>query len=151
MKSLTPSSTQKTPPSPTQSPHSTTSTPKGAQVVTREIPIRDALREAMSEEMRHDERVLLMGEEVGAEVWLEKAPLKYDGLTYTEIWISEAQERMVLSVPQESWDELRQLCESEGVEAAVLGRFAPTGRLLLTSLLPLLHPICFMRRSCTVL
>ena len=73
-----------------------------------------------------------MGEEVGAEVWLDKAPLKYDGLTYTEIWISEAQERMVLAVPQESWDELRELCESEGVEAAVLGRFAPTGRLQLT-------------------
>jgi len=73
-----------------------------------------------------------MGEHVGAEVWLDKAPLKYEGLTYTEIWISEAQERMVLSVPQESWDELRQLCESEGVEAAILGRFAPTGRLQLT-------------------
>ena len=26
-----------------------------------------------------------MGEELGAEVWLEKAPLKYEGLTYTEI------------------------------------------------------------------
>ena len=73
-----------------------------------------------------------MGEEVGAEVWLDKAPLKYEGLNYTEIWISEAQERMVLSVPQDSWDELRELCESEGVEAAVLGRFAPTGRLQLT-------------------
>ncbi len=73
-----------------------------------------------------------MGEHVGAEVWLEKAPLKYEGLTYTEIWISEAQERMVLAVPQESWEELRELCESEGVEAAVLGRFAPTGRLQLT-------------------
>jgi phosphoribosylformylglycinamidine synthase II len=73
-----------------------------------------------------------MGEHVGAEVWLEKAPLKYEGLTYTEIWISEAQERMVLAVPQESWEELRELCESEGVDAAVLGRFAPTGRLQLT-------------------
>ena len=73
-----------------------------------------------------------MGEEVGAEVWLDQAPLKYDGLTYTEVWISEAQERMVLSVPQDAWDELRTLCESEGVEAAVLGRFAPTGRLQLT-------------------
>lgn len=73
-----------------------------------------------------------MGEEVGAEVWLDKAPLKYDGLTYTEIWISEAQERMVLAVPQESWDELQQLCESEGVEAAIIGRFAPTNRLRLT-------------------
>ena len=73
-----------------------------------------------------------MGEELGAEVWLEKCPLKYDGLTYTEIWISEAQERMVFAVPQESLDELIQLCESEGVEAAVIGRFAPTGRLQLT-------------------
>ncbi|QDT09196.1 phosphoribosylformylglycinamidine synthase subunit PurL [Planctomycetes bacterium K23_9] len=73
-----------------------------------------------------------MGEELGAEVWLEKCPLKYDGLTYTEIWISEAQERMVFAVPQESVDELIQLCESEGVEAAVIGRFAPTGRLQLT-------------------
>ena len=73
-----------------------------------------------------------MGEELGAEVWLEKAPLKYEGLTYTEIWISEAQERMVLAVPRENWDELRDLCESEGVEAAILGQFAPTGRLQLT-------------------
>src|SRR6185503_15787121 len=43
-----------------------------------------------------------MGEELGAEVDLEKVPLKYDGLSYTEIWISEAQERMVISVP--SWN-----------------------------------------------
>ena len=33
--------------------------------MTREIPIRDALNEAMSEEMRRDENVFLMGEEVG--------------------------------------------------------------------------------------
>lgn len=32
----------------------------------RKIPIRDALREAMDEEMARDERVFLMGEEVGA-------------------------------------------------------------------------------------
>lgn len=73
-----------------------------------------------------------MGEHLGAEVWLEKCPLKYQGLSYTEIWISEAQERMVLSVPPEKWETLRQLCESEGVEAAAIGRFAPTGNLLLT-------------------
>ena len=73
-----------------------------------------------------------MGEDVGAEVWLEKAPLKYEGLSYTEIWISEAQERMVLSVPREKWNQLQQLCESEGVEAAALGEFKPTGQLHLT-------------------
>ena len=72
-----------------------------------------------------------MGEEIGAEVWLDRAPLKYDGLSYDEIWISEAQERMVLSVPAERLDELVALCESEGVEASVIGKFEPTGRLVL--------------------
>ncbi len=38
-----------------------------------------------------------MGEKLGAAVHLEKAPLKYAGLSYTEIWISESQERMVLA------------------------------------------------------
>ncbi|MDR1383509.1 MAG: phosphoribosylformylglycinamidine synthase subunit PurL [Planctomycetaceae bacterium] len=70
-----------------------------------------------------------MGEKIGAEVDLENAPLKYQGLNYTEIWISEAQERMVLAVPPEKWDELKQLCAGEGVEAVVLGTFCPTGRL----------------------
>ena len=72
-----------------------------------------------------------MGEEVGAEVWLDQAPVKYAGLSYTEIWISEAQERMVLSVPEASWEEVRQLCADESVDATVIGRFEPTGRLVL--------------------
>ncbi len=72
-----------------------------------------------------------MGEKIGAEVWLDRAPVKYEGLSYTEIWISEAQERMVLSVPEADWQELHQLCESEGVEATVIGKFVDTGRLVL--------------------
>ncbi len=72
-----------------------------------------------------------MGEEIGAEVWLEKAPLKYTGLSYTEIWISEAQERMVFSVPEANWQRMHDLCQEEGVEATVIGRFEPTGRLVL--------------------
>jgi phosphoribosylformylglycinamidine synthase len=72
-----------------------------------------------------------MGEDIGAEVWLERVPLKYEGLSYTEIWISEAQERMVLSVPPERWNELAALCESEDVEATVIGKFVSTGRLVL--------------------
>ncbi len=72
-----------------------------------------------------------MGRHIGAEVWLERAPVKYEGLSYTEIWISEAQERMVLSVPPECWEELHALCASEGVEATVIGQFVPTGRLVL--------------------
>jgi phosphoribosylformylglycinamidine synthase II len=72
-----------------------------------------------------------MGEKIGAEVHLDRAPLKYAGLSYTEIWISEAQERMVLAVPEESWPELEELCRSENVEATAIGRFVPTGRLQL--------------------
>jgi phosphoribosylformylglycinamidine synthase len=72
-----------------------------------------------------------MGEKIGAEVWLDRVPLKYDGLSYTEIWISEAQERMVVSAPPEKVDELTSLCASEGVEATVIGQFLPTGRLVL--------------------
>ncbi len=72
-----------------------------------------------------------MGEKIGAEVWLERAPLKYEGLSYTEIWISEAQERMVVSVPQDNWDELERLCGAEGVEATIIGQFEPTERLVL--------------------
>ena len=72
-----------------------------------------------------------MGAELGAEVDLDRAPLKYEGLSYTEIWISEAQERMVLAVPPENWPAVRDLCASEGVEATDLGQFVDTGRLTL--------------------
>jgi phosphoribosylformylglycinamidine synthase len=72
-----------------------------------------------------------MGADLGASVQLEMAPLKYEGLSYTEIWISESQERMVLSVPPAKWPEFEMLAKSEGVEAAVLGKFEATGRLKL--------------------
>src|SRR5208283_1067140 len=71
-----------------------------------------------------------MGEQIGAEVWLDRVPLKYEGLSYDEIWISEAQERMTLAVPDDRWDELAALCASECVEATAIGRFVPTGRLV---------------------
>ncbi len=73
-----------------------------------------------------------MGEHSGAVVWLEKCPLKYAGLSYTEIWISEAQERMVLAVPPDKWDEFFALCAAEGVEASAIGQFGNEGRLKLT-------------------
>ena len=72
-----------------------------------------------------------MGAELGATVNLDAAPLKYEGLSYTEIWISESQERMVLSVRPEKWPRLKALCEAEDVEAANLGTFEASGRLIL--------------------
>jgi phosphoribosylformylglycinamidine synthase II len=70
-----------------------------------------------------------MGEHLGARVELDRVPLKYEGLSYTEIWISEAQERMVLAVPPENWESFAALCAAEGVEATCIGEFVPTGRL----------------------
>ncbi|HEV8606183.1 MAG TPA: AIR synthase-related protein, partial [Tepidisphaeraceae bacterium] len=64
-----------------------------------------------------------MGEKLGAVVELDAVPLKYAGLRYDEIWISEAQERMVLTVPQEKVKQLLELARSEDVEATVIGRF----------------------------
>ncbi len=72
-----------------------------------------------------------MGSELGAEVHLERVPLKYQGLNYAEIWISEAQERMVLSVRPKKEKELLKLFASENVEAVTIGTFTGTGRLVL--------------------
>ena len=64
-----------------------------------------------------------MAELTGARVDLEKAPLKYSGLAPWEIWLSESQERMVLAVPPEHWENLRLLFASENVEAVAIGVF----------------------------
>jgi phosphoribosylformylglycinamidine synthase len=70
-----------------------------------------------------------MGEHTGADVDIAAAPLKYEGLDAYEIWISEAQERMVAAIPPRHWPRFRKLCESEDVEAFVLGRFTDDERL----------------------
>ncbi|MBI1851677.1 MAG: phosphoribosylformylglycinamidine synthase subunit PurL [Planctomycetes bacterium] len=70
-----------------------------------------------------------MGEKVGASVELERVPLKYEGLSPAEIWLSEAQERMVLAVPPENVDAILTLCASEEVEALSIGRFTGDRRL----------------------
>jgi len=72
-----------------------------------------------------------MGAECGAEVHLETVPLKYPGLSPEEIWISEAQERMVLAVPVETLSSFLDACKLEDVEATVIGDFTNSGRLVL--------------------
>jgi phosphoribosylformylglycinamidine synthase len=57
----------------------------------------------------------------GAQVELEKVPLKYPGLSYTEIWISEAQERMILFVPKAKQKAFLSLCQGHDVEATIIG------------------------------
>ena len=72
-----------------------------------------------------------MGEETGVRVDLEKVPLKYSGLSYSEIWISESQERMIMAVPPESIEEFLSLFAGEDVTATVIGEFTGDRRLQL--------------------
>ncbi len=64
----------------------------------------------------------------GFEVDLEKVPLKYPGLAPWQIWVSESQERMTLSVPEETLDDFMDLMARRGVEATSIGRFTDSGR-----------------------
>ena len=72
-----------------------------------------------------------MGSHTGATVELDKVPLKYDGLNYAEIWISEAQERIVVSVAPENVARLLELAAAEDVEATDIGVFDGSGKLTL--------------------
>jgi len=72
-----------------------------------------------------------MGKHLGAEVELSKVPLKYAGLNYTEIWISEAQERMVIAVKPDNLQALKQIIEGENVEMTVIGKFTDDKKLVL--------------------
>ena len=64
----------------------------------------------------------------GFEVDLDRVPLKYPGLSPWQVWVSESQERMTLSVPGDRVDEFTGLMESRGVEATVIGTFTSSGR-----------------------
>ncbi len=72
-----------------------------------------------------------MGAALGVVVDLEKVPLKYAGLRYDEIWISEAQERMVLAVGELEIKTLLDVFAGEEVEATVIGAFTEDGILRL--------------------
>ena len=61
-------------------------------------------------------------------VELEKVPLKYHGLSPWQIWVSESQERMTLSVPENRTEEFISLMIKRGVEATIIGKFTSSGR-----------------------
>jgi len=65
----------------------------------------------------------------GCEVDLENVPLKYEGLDQWEIWISESQERMTVSVRPEDLDEFMHLSQRHAVESTVIGRYTDSGKL----------------------
>lgn len=66
---------------------------------------------------------------LGARVDISRVRLKYAGLAPWEVWLSEAQERMVLAAPPETIPELEKLCKSYWVEFQDIGEFTDSGRL----------------------
>jgi phosphoribosylformylglycinamidine synthase II len=67
----------------------------------------------------------------GATVNLDKVPLKYAGLAPWEIYISESQERMLLTVPPENLEKVMAVFEKEDVEATAVGKLIREKRLQL--------------------
>ena len=65
---------------------------------------------------------------LGAEVHLDRVPLKEAGLSPWEIWVSESQERMMLAVAPENVEKVLKLCELYDVLAAPIGRAVPGKR-----------------------
>jgi len=70
-----------------------------------------------------------LAQDNGVSVNLEKVPRKYNGLNYTEIWISESQERMVFFAKKENLEELTQIFREEDVELTVIGEVTNTKKL----------------------
>lgn len=61
----------------------------------------------------------------GAEVDLSKVPLKEEGLAPWEIWVSESQERMMLSVSSKNVDEVIHIFRLWDVPATPVGKVIP--------------------------
>ncbi len=71
-----------------------------------------------------------MSSDIGADVDLSRVELKYPGLAPWEIWLSEAQERMVIAVPPQNLARLQQICDLFEVHLTDIGFFTGSKRLV---------------------
>ncbi|MBI1795009.1 MAG: phosphoribosylformylglycinamidine synthase subunit PurL [Chloroflexi bacterium] len=71
-----------------------------------------------------------MSSAIGADIELQNVHLKYAGLAPWEIWLSEAQERMVLAVAPEHVAALQELCDTYDTQLTDVGEFTGTHRLV---------------------
>jgi phosphoribosylformylglycinamidine synthase II len=67
----------------------------------------------------------------GCEVWLDRIPLKYEGLDMWEIWVSESQERMTIAIKPENLDRFMELSREHEVESTIIGEYTDTGKLVI--------------------
>ena len=58
----------------------------------------------------------------GAEIHLDKVPLKEEGLSPWEIWVSESQERMMFLVDPKNVDKVLHICKQWDVTAVPIGK-----------------------------
>lgn len=72
-----------------------------------------------------------LAEDVGVNVDISKALLKYPGLDDWEIWLSESQERVVVAVDPKNIEEFMKVFKKYNVEATVLGQFDGSNRLMI--------------------
>jgi phosphoribosylformylglycinamidine synthase len=66
----------------------------------------------------------------GGDVDLKRVKLKYPGLAPWEIWLSEAQERMVMAVPANNVPRLQAICDTFDVQLTDIGVFTASGHLV---------------------
>lgn len=64
----------------------------------------------------------------GIELWLDRVPLREEGMEAWEIMMSESQERMLLCVVQGHEEEIRRIFQKWGLEAEVVGRVTEGGK-----------------------
>ena len=65
----------------------------------------------------------------GLDIYLDRVPVKYNGLNSTELAISESQERMAVVVEAGDMEEFKQFCASENVEVTHVADVTGTGRM----------------------
>lgn len=63
------------------------------------------------------------------EIDLDKVPIKYEGLTGTELAISESQERMAIVISPENEKEFKELAKAENLKATVVAKVTSDGRM----------------------
>jgi phosphoribosylformylglycinamidine synthase II len=67
----------------------------------------------------------------GATVELDEIPLKHEGVVPWEVYVSESQERMLLTIPPENLQKTLEVFEKEEVTATVIGKLTKDPRLRL--------------------
>lgn len=65
----------------------------------------------------------------GLDIYLDRVPVKYEGLNATELAISESQERMAVVIDEENKELFIQYCHAENVEVTHVANVTDTNRL----------------------